>query len=221
MKGRSTFSAEEIKSIRALLKALRRADRAQQKSIRASLRRGGFYITDFTDDQVGFTASDLDELVSRGTVNVGGQDGASEHRVDLTVSSPARRRPPAPITRTGANPEQIGKAGHRVAEEWMGEHIETLEDLLSEDLRAVCVGINPSPTSVEAGHYYQGPLGQKHFARLRQAGLLPAEIDGFEDDALLENGVGFHRHHQTSNSTCRRASARGVRPRTRLAAGKA
>lgn len=72
MKGRSTFSAREIRDIRASLVALRKADRDRQRSIRASMRRLGFYITDFSADQRGFTASDLDELVDRGTIRVRG-----------------------------------------------------------------------------------------------------------------------------------------------------
>lgn len=80
---------------------------------------------------------------------------------------------------------------HRVTEKWMGKPVETLEDLLRPGLRAVCIGINPSKVSVEAGHYYQGRLGQSHFARLRTVGLLPGDIEGYEDDALFENSVGF------------------------------
>lgn len=73
----------------------------------------------------------------------------------------------------------------------MGRTITTLEDLLRPDLRAVCVGINPAPTSVDAGHYYQGRLGQGFFARLRQAGVLPTGYDGYEDDVALASGIGF------------------------------
>lgn len=79
---------------------------------------------------------------------------------------------------------------HRVIEEWMGQSVETLEDLLRPGLRAVCVGINPSPTSVAAGHYYQGRLGQQFYARLRRAGLLP-DTSGWEDDLAFEQGIGF------------------------------
>jgi TDG/mug DNA glycosylase family protein len=79
---------------------------------------------------------------------------------------------------------------HRVIEDWMDEQVETLEDLLRPGLRAVCVGINPAPTSVAAGHYYQGRLGQGFFARLRRAGLLPSG-SGWEDDLAFANGVGF------------------------------
>jgi double-stranded uracil-DNA glycosylase len=75
--------------------------------------------------------------------------------------------------------------------EWMGEHIETLADLFPEAPRAVCVGINPAPRSVEAGHYYQGRQGQRFFARLRQADVLGPVSDGFEDDAAVAAGVGF------------------------------
>jgi hypothetical protein len=32
---------------------------------------------------------------------------------------------------------------HRVTESWLGDEVETLEDLLAPQLRAVCVGINP------------------------------------------------------------------------------
>ena len=73
----------------------------------------------------------------------------------------------------------------------MGERVTTLEDLLRPGLRAACVGINPAPPSVEAGHYYQGQLGQRFFGRLRRVGLLPERIEGYEDDALFTAGVGF------------------------------
>jgi TDG/mug DNA glycosylase family protein len=73
----------------------------------------------------------------------------------------------------------------------MGDRVETLEDLLRPGLRAVCVGINPSPVSVEAGHYYQGTLGQRFFGRLRYVGLLDDRHDGFEDDAAFASGIGF------------------------------
>jgi TDG/mug DNA glycosylase family protein len=79
---------------------------------------------------------------------------------------------------------------HRVSVKWMGEQIETLEDLLRPGLHAVCIGINPAPTSVRAGHYYQGRLGQQFYERLRRAELLP-RASGWEDDLAYENGIGF------------------------------
>jgi TDG/mug DNA glycosylase family protein len=83
-----------------------------------------------------------------------------------------------------------GPAGHRVTEDWMGVPVETLEDLLRPGLHAVCIGINPAPVSVAAGHYYQGRVGQAFFERLRRAGLLPRE-PGWEDDLAFSEGVGF------------------------------
>jgi TDG/mug DNA glycosylase family protein len=73
----------------------------------------------------------------------------------------------------------------------MGEPVETLADLIPDRPRAICVGINPSPISVEHGHYYRGPLGLRFFGRLRQVGLLPAVSEGWEDDVGYELGVGF------------------------------
>src|SRR5207237_1110520 len=79
---------------------------------------------------------------------------------------------------------------HRVREQWLDEEVETLEDLLRPGLPVVCLGINPAPRSVTAGHYYQGQLGQQFYRRLRSAGLLPNE-PGWEDDLAFANGVGF------------------------------
>jgi len=81
-------------------------------------------------------------------------------------------------------------ASHRVIEEWMGEEVETLEDLLRPGLRAVCVGINPAPKSVAAGHYYQGKLGQQFYERLRRAGVL-RQGNGWEDELAFAEGIGF------------------------------
>src|SRR5436305_487590 len=72
----------------------------------------------------------------------------------------------------------------------MGTEVETLEDLLRPQLRAVCVGINPAPASVAAGHYYQGHLGQQFFSRLRSDGVIP-EDPGWEDDVAFATGIGF------------------------------
>lgn len=81
--------------------------------------------------------------------------------------------------------------GHRVVVWWMGEDVETLADLFPPSPRAVCVGINPAPPSVAAGHYFQGRLGQQFFGRLRQSGLLEVAATGFEDDAAVRAGIGF------------------------------
>lgn len=81
--------------------------------------------------------------------------------------------------------------GHRVRVDWMGEEIETLADLMPASPRAICIGINPAPPSVAAGHYFQGRQGQRFYVRLRQAGVLPPTNAGFEDDAAFSEGIGF------------------------------
>jgi hypothetical protein len=65
-----SFSREEVVELRSLLRELRRVDRDRQKTIRARIRGIGFYITDFSNDSDGFTASDLDDLISRVTIQV-------------------------------------------------------------------------------------------------------------------------------------------------------
>jgi TDG/mug DNA glycosylase family protein len=67
----------------------------------------------------------------------------------------------------------------------------TLADLLRPRLRAVVVGINPSPVSVAAGRYYQSQPGQRFFQRLDEAGVINLSAARFEDDASYAAGIGF------------------------------
>ncbi len=123
-----------------------------------------------------------------------------------TVARPASREPSSPPKRTRSTYDGATEAtredpfeglamsedpGHRVTEEWMGGSVMTLADLLHEALRAVVVGINPSPVSVAAGHYYQGRIGQRFYRRLAEAGVIDLCVANFEDDAAFAAGVGF------------------------------
>ncbi len=53
------------------------------------------------------------------------------------------------------------------------------------------VGINPSPVSLAAGHYYQGRLGKLFYARIQGAGFAHDLRDGVEDDDAFAQGIGF------------------------------
>jgi double-stranded uracil-DNA glycosylase len=85
-----------------------------------------------------------------------------------------------------------GPGSHRTSQVLDGAAIDTLEDLPPLRDRLLFVGLNPSPVSVEAGHYHQGRLGQTFWRRLMLAGILPpgTPIDT-ADDALVEAGHGI------------------------------
>lgn len=68
-----------------------------------------------------------------------------------------------------------------------GQKVRTLKELLRGGLKAVFVGINPAPLSVERGHYYQGRLGQRFWNRLREYGIAPVLPDGTEDDVAFDD----------------------------------
>jgi double-stranded uracil-DNA glycosylase len=80
---------------------------------------------------------------------------------------------------------------HRTNIEWMGTRVDTLADLLPSSTRAVIIGVNPAPISVEAGHYYQGQLGQRLWQRLERCGLLIRTVGQWEDDDAVAAGFGF------------------------------
>jgi len=73
-----------------------------------------------------------------------------------------------------------------------GRPVDTLADLPPLRDRLLFVGLNPSPVSVEAGHYHQGRLGRTFWRRLMLAGILPpATPVEAADDALLAAGHGI------------------------------
>ena len=82
--------------------------------------------------------------------------------------------------------------GHRITLVIDGLPVETLADLPPAPGRLLFVGLNPSPVSVEAGHYHRGRLGQSFWHRLVEARILPADTDlGRADDALVALGHGI------------------------------
>lgn len=82
---------------------------------------------------------------------------------------------------------------YRATVPWMGQLVLTLGDVWPERPRGVVVGLNPTPTSVEAGHYYQGRLGQRQLLRLADAGLFRRPEPGctFFERVALDAGIGL------------------------------
>jgi len=86
--------------------------------------------------------------------------------------------------------QRVGR-GWRVSVDWRGREVETLADIVAPDLRALFVGLNPSPVSVAAGHYHQGRLGKQFWQLLVSYGVLTQPSPGqFHDDSLLSRGLG-------------------------------
>src|SRR5690349_25176976 len=93
--------------------------------------------------------------------------------------------------------ERPGPGSHRVTMTIDGMPTETLEDLPPLRDRLLFVGLNPSPVSVEAGHYFQGRLGRTFWRRLITASILPADTDiDTADDALVAAGHGVTDLHK-------------------------
>jgi TDG/mug DNA glycosylase family protein len=87
--------------------------------------------------------------------------------------------------------ERPGPGPHRTTIVHGGAPVETLADLPPLRDRLLFVGLNPSPVSVEAGHYFQGDLGRRFWRRLVTAAILPPETVIEEaDDALVAAGHG-------------------------------
>ena len=84
-----------------------------------------------------------------------------------------------------------GPGPHRTTLIIDGVPVETLADLPPLRDRLLFVGINPSPVSVDAGHYFQGRLGRAFWERLMVAQILPKDTPiETADDALVAAGHG-------------------------------
>ena len=85
-----------------------------------------------------------------------------------------------------------GPGEHRTTLVVDGVPTDTLADLPPLRDHLLFVGLNPSPVSVEAGHYHQGRLGRTFWRRLMLATVLPPGTDiESADDALTEAGHGI------------------------------
>ena len=102
---------------------------------------------------------------------------------------------------------------HRTIVEIAGASIMTLADLPPLRDKLLFVGLNPSPVSVEAGHYLQGRIGQRFWQRLMHTGIIPAAtaIEA-ADDALIAAGHGI-------TDLIKRPSPRDEAPDDELRAG--
>jgi TDG/mug DNA glycosylase family protein len=88
--------------------------------------------------------------------------------------------------------ERPGPGSHRATIVVDGRPVETLADLPPLRDRLLFVGLNPSPVSVQAGHYFQGRLGRAFWGRLMVAEILPADTPiETADDTLTALGHGL------------------------------
>ena len=87
--------------------------------------------------------------------------------------------------------ERPGPGPHRTTLVVDGREVETLADLPPLRDRLLFVGLNPSPVSVAAGHYFQGRLGKAFWQRLIVAQILPHDTEiETADDSLVAAGHG-------------------------------
>jgi mismatch-specific thymine-DNA glycosylase len=68
--------------------------------------------------------------------------------------------------------------------------MKTLPDYLRKGMKLVIVGINPSESSVRAGHYYAG-RGNLFWPALYEGGVVPEPFDYPDDRRVIEFGIGL------------------------------
>ncbi len=83
-----------------------------------------------------------------------------------------------------------GSAGHRTTVSWHGVMVETLHDVVPLWPAAVFVDLAPSASAIHLGHHRPGE-DDRLWAGLRRTGLLPTTVEGWEDDAAADAGLGI------------------------------
>jgi G:T/U-mismatch repair DNA glycosylase len=82
---------------------------------------------------------------------------------------------------------------HKIKITVKGEEVTTLSDILPSKpgLEILFIAKTPAPTSVVAGHYFQGMQGRMFWNKLAKYELLNVSFGKYEDDYLLENSYGI------------------------------
>jgi len=80
---------------------------------------------------------------------------------------------------------------YRTRIDWLGREYHTLKDILEKKLRIVFVGLNPSPKSVEAGHYHYGILGRRFWNTIIRGKIFKPEAGRYYDELLLKQKIGI------------------------------
>ncbi len=71
MKGRRSFSANEIQGIETTLRQLPRCDASRRKALQRALRRRyRFYASDFTSRGRRLTADEVEQLIAQGVITL-------------------------------------------------------------------------------------------------------------------------------------------------------
>lgn len=68
--------------------------------------------------------------------------------------------------------------------------MKTLPDYLRKGMKLVIVGVNPTESSVRAGHYYAG-RGNPFWPLLYDSGVVPEPFDYPDDRRIIEFGIGL------------------------------
>src|SRR5688572_26450209 len=66
----------------------------------------------------------------------------------------------------------------------------TIPDIIADDLPVLFVGINPSLYSAAVGHHFARP-GNRFWPALFAGGFTPRLFSPFEDEQLIDHGVGL------------------------------
>jgi hypothetical protein len=123
VKGKSTFTEQEVADLRRLIAEKQTADRDRQKAFRGKMRSIGFYITDFVTDQRGFTASDFDDLIARGTIVVEANGEARRPSRSAAERKVVRREPAGHSTE---DRDQARSRRERAARQYKPEKVDLL-----------------------------------------------------------------------------------------------
>ena len=208
MQGRSTFTCSEIAELRRLIREKQTADRDRQKSLRARMRRMGFYITDVASDYSGFVVSDLDDLIARGVLEIvagdPGHDGTRAQATRRSTSTSAR-----PAANVGQRP-RLRRSSHEEStesaeiERYVPEALRTLDARQAEPIARAAARVPRKPGLYtihgSATAWRELGLGKPRDERPLYVGKAEESLAGRDIDTHFGNG-------RTGQSTVRRSFA--------------
>jgi TDG/mug DNA glycosylase family protein len=86
----------------------------------------------------------------------------------------------------------------------------TVPDLIAGDLRVLFCGINPGLYSGATGHHFARP-GNRFWPALHRSGFTPRLLSSFEEDELLDYGIGITNLVSRSTATAAELTSEELR----------
>ncbi|MEP7251685.1 MAG: DNA-deoxyinosine glycosylase [Ginsengibacter sp.] len=183
MKGKKSFNKSEVEQIQKLIAENLRTTPDKQKGIRAKIRKIGFYFSDFSSKNNGYTVADFEALIHSGAIKVVGD------KVQTKFSAITQKIFRQPTPKKTNNNNYISSQYSK----------NSLEPIVDNNTEILILGTMPGDRSLSVGEYYahSGNRFWKIIAKITNE-KIPTSYDE-KKNMLIKHKIGLWDVAKTAN----------------------